>query len=169
MLVSAFREKEIAIEKDLRGINYRYIDGKMKNRKHCSGYCNFHMHRGFMNDKQIQQHRCYEKECDFFFTAIDEMYSEKKQKKREKKQEKKREEQLTQDILKKCNDLTSEFEGLRATSVKEENGTWIIEYITICSVDLDAFENKLSEFIGDFQMIRKECDYETMVNIYIEN
>ena len=72
MLISVFMEEPNILDMDLSGYNYRYINGKEKNRKHCAGYCNCDLHCGALTDEMVDKHRCLEKECYHFYAVIDE-------------------------------------------------------------------------------------------------
>lgn len=72
MLISVYKDSPDMLSKELRGINCKYINGKMKNKKFCAGYCDCSLHPGALTEKMIKQHQCNEKECTRFYHFIDE-------------------------------------------------------------------------------------------------
>ena len=73
MLISVYKNDLDILFRELRGINYRYIDGKIKNKKHCAGYCNSSLHPGALTEKMIKHHQCNEKECTLLYHFVDEV------------------------------------------------------------------------------------------------
>ena len=71
MLVSVYFDKEpCTIPNDESAIDIKYITGEIKNRKYCVGYCNLDTHPGYLTQKMVDEHKCHEKECAFFFENI---------------------------------------------------------------------------------------------------
>lgn len=168
MLISKFREKPLIINIEMKSINHTFINGRKRNRKYSAGYCDCELHRGCLDEKQIVQHECYEKECPYFFIIIDDYYADRKKLHKEIEKEKKRiiaEEKL---IVEQCNLLIENDDGMRIISAKKKsNEMWILEYITVCSVDIMKLEQKIVEKIGAVRMIRKECDFETSMMLFM--
>ena len=72
MLISVYTDCPDTLSRELRGINCRYINGKIKNKKFCAGYCNSGLHPGALTEKMIQRHQCNEKECTRLYHFIEE-------------------------------------------------------------------------------------------------
>lgn len=72
MLISVYKCHPDILFRELRGINCRYINGKIKNKKFCAGYCDSGLHPGALTEKMIQQHQCNEKECTRLYHFIEE-------------------------------------------------------------------------------------------------
>jgi hypothetical protein len=72
MLISVYADSPNVLAIELRGINYRYINGRIKNKKFCAGYCDCSLHSGALTEKMIRQHQCNEKECSRLYHFIDE-------------------------------------------------------------------------------------------------
>ncbi len=170
MLVSEFRETPIIINIEMKGVNHRFINGKVRNRKYSAGYCNCNLHRGCLDDQQIVQHACFEKECPHFFKIIDDYYHERKTAHKKAAKEEKQLIIEEMQIVKKCNSLVDDNDGLRITSARKWNkNIWVLEYITICSVDLTRVEQRITNAIGAVKMVKKECDFDTSMRLFLAN
>lgn len=170
MLISAFRENPIVINIELTGINHRFINGKVRNRKFSKGYCNCDLHRGCMDSQQIAQHKCYEKECTHFFDIIDDYYEEKKNSHKEILKQEKQIAAEEKEIIRQCNEMTDSFEGIKIIAAsKRSGGIWVLEYITVCSIDIIKFEHKVSQVLGNIKMVRKNCDFDTALQLFLAN
>ena len=98
---------------------------------------------------------------------VDEIYSEIRKRRKEEEREKRKAEKKITSILIQCNDLAKEFDGIKATAAKENNGRWVIEYIALFGADPQPYQSKLSEYFGEIEMVEKKCDYETAERIYL--
>lgn len=173
MLVSVFYENEpIILDRELSGINCRFINGTVKNRKSCSGYCNYDEHRGCLTDKMIHQHKCIEKACTFFFKQMDCFDEcEKNRRKAERKASRKLA-VSTEKILAECSEVVKDYEGIKLTRARmQDDGVWEITYAAVCSVDHESMLSKLRNVVNDsINLVKGNYSFDTCVEIvYGEN
>lgn len=67
MLRSLYQDSTYYLKNMDNGYNLKFIDGKIRNAKSSSGYCNWYGHRGHLTEKQECQHKCHSKSCIFYF------------------------------------------------------------------------------------------------------
>lgn len=137
MLVSVYFKKEPRIiPNDENAIDIKYITGEVKNRKFSVGYCNLETHPGYLTQKLVDEHKCHEKECEFFFENIILNKAEKRAEILTNKALAKQKELDEAEVLKLCQTSCKKFEGVKIIKAnKDHNGIWLLQYASICSVD----------------------------------
>lgn len=149
------------------GINYRYINGNQKNRKHCRGYCDCDLHRGCLTAKMITQHSCEEKKCSKLFINMD---YESQDKRKEAKRNRKIEQEIITDIIEKSNNAISE-EGMKVIYAKRGlNGQWILGYVSIAEYDITKIRTDIVSYINE-DIVMEDCkfDFDTAAKIIVNS
>lgn len=156
MLVAIYSDNQYIVDddKDSLGINARFIDGRIRNKKYCAGYCNSDSHPGYLTDEMICQHQCGEKECHTFCCSVD----FEKEVKRSKIKESKRFEQQARrekdNVMQLCCSIASRYDGVGVAEVsKERSDAWIVKYASICSFDLAAFKRDVEKALNQGVML----------------
>ena len=168
MLVSVYYEHmPVILNESLTGINYRYIDGSIRNRKFCAGFCNFENHRGCLNEKMMKTHKCHEKQCVHLFSdALDVEICNRKT-----KAHKKRIECCSADeIMKTCSSAVNPQEGLKIIKATSCNKNSLrLEYVAVCSVDEISIKQRIEKLTNcSVEMIQRKCNFDTAVALFCD-
>ncbi len=167
MWITMFGDTTIDTPKECtEKINYRFINGKEKNRKYCEGFCNNPIHRGCLTKGMIAKHGCLEKECTAFYVDT---VGDLPKYRREEAKAKRRNQKALEEMVAQTNELI-DVEGIRVVSAKRDgNESWIFDYITIASIDMDDVLRRLRERFGEnLTMVEKYVDFDTAAKIVFE-
>jgi len=151
MLVTVFSSETHIIEdsRAAKGINARFIDGRIRNKKYCAGYCNSRMHPGYLTDEMVCQHQCGDKECDYFCCDVDlEREMERSRIKAGRRMERERRVER-EAALEACCSVAAGYEGVGIADVnKAAAGGWIVKYAAICSFDAAELRRELKKALN---------------------
>lgn len=170
MLISVYFDKEpCTIPNDENALNVKYITGEVKNRKFCVGYCNLDTHPGYLTQKMVDEHKCHEKECVFFFEDININKAEKRMVIHDNKALVKQKELDEAEVLKLCQAACEIFEGAKVIKAnKDQNRIWHLQYVSICTVDEALLKREIGNFIEtDFIIKKIECDFDIAVKLVL--
>ena len=168
MLISVHYDNEpIILNKQLTGHNYKYINGQIKNKKSCRGYCNYVDHRGCLTDKMINDHKCMEKACPFLFIPINYTDYEEKLRKKEAKKQRRMQNLDEARILELCTKILQDYDELKITKVrKTSDSTLEIRYVAVFSTDEDVIKKQLETDLSmDIILQRENYSFDTCVKI----
>lgn len=170
MLVSVYFDKEpCTITNDENAIDVKYITGEVKNRKFCVGYCNLNTHPGYLTQKLVDEHKCHEKECTFFFEYVNLNSDEKRMTINDNKALAKKKELDEAKVLKLCQTACEGFEGIKVIKAnKDQNGIWILQYASICIVNEAFMKIEIGKLLeAEFIMKKIECDFDIAVKLVL--
>lgn len=168
LLISVHYDREpIILNNHLKGYNYQYINGQIKNKKFCRGYCNFNNHKGCLTEKMIKEHKCMEKACPFLFIPIKCDECEQKQRKIKDKTLNRRKtanERYIQNVCMKC---LEEYENIKITRIDMDNSDYLkVRYVAVFGVDEEPIKSILeSELHMNVRLCREKYDFSTCVEI----
>ena len=131
MLVLAFPKENNSkpFLKDTNSINCVLINSKVVNRNSCKGYCDYHSHSGYLDEKLMKEHKCCERECIHLYLL--------KNKAKEVFNTSKDVGLITEDELKKTLEKV-EIEGFKISTVTSITiDTFQVEYISLGNIDED--------------------------------
>ena len=134
--------------------NRRLIDGQITGCGNCDGYCQYSGHSGFLNKKQIEQHKCVEKGCFYFLQ-------------KQKSNNKTIKDNLSSEILSSAKKKAENLEGVKLLKAEMVNDICQINYITITNVFLlKGLDEFLIKKYGIQVKFRKlEYDFDRVVEI----
>lgn len=170
MLVSVYSEKEPRIiSSDENAIDLKCITGEIKNRKFIVGYCSLDTHPGYLTQKLVDEHKCHEKECVFFFKNIILNKTEKSAETLNNKALAKQKELDEAEVLKLCQTSCKTFEGTKIIKAnKDHNGIWILQYASICSVDETLLKKEIMKCLKvDFIIKKIVCDFDRALKLVL--
>ncbi len=149
MEASVYREMA---DRTARGFNLRCIDGALRGRSKCVGFCACEQHPGFLTARQEREHRCREKGC-FYHYAKPAVQRNRRDENRVKQAE----------IMAAAQAATAQMEGLRALrAAQEPGGGWTVWYAAIAGYDLSQAQAQLcKETQCRVSMKPLRCDFDT--------
>jgi|GEM_PF-2916215 len=164
MLVAVYSDNQYIVDegRDGMGINARFIDGRVRNRKYCAGYCNSDSHPGYLTNEMVCQHQCGDKECCTFCCEVDFDKEERKSTIKASKRFEKEKNAEREEVLEKCNSIAGEYEGLRMVEASKAGiSTWTIKYAAICSVDIESLKREVERAIdSEVKLIPGNYDFD---------
>ena len=137
------------------GHNRRCIDGRSTGCGKCVGFCKYSGHPGFLTEDQRSAHHCIENGCTYYFPKP------------------KRVRVITQSsdpaqvLLHLAREAVAGMEGLKVTRVRNDNGSWVANYVTLSNeYQLDQIEKSVNRQSGlSFRFNRLNLDFDTCVQI----
>ena len=124
--------------------NRRCINGRITGCGNCVGYCKFCEHPGFLTSKLREQHDCIRKGCRYYLPK-ERTYTPKAKKDDGSK--------MLLQIAQRC---TQHIDDMRIMRTKNEDGHWIIEYVTVFgNCDLTEIERAIELCTGVSVKMRK--------------
>ena len=126
------------------------IDGQFTGSNKCCGFCNYSGHPGFLTQRNIADHWCLEKQCQYFVPKVKMTAVKRKD--------------TAGTLLKQAESIvlteTNQFEGFRITGLKWESSVIVINYVSVSMYNLipiaKIIENKVNTAVR-FNML--QCDY----------
>jgi hypothetical protein len=146
MLVTVFGSETRIIygSQASRGVNAIFIDGRIRNKKYCAGYCNSLTHPGYLTDEMVCQHQCGDKECDYFCCEVDFEREEKRSKIKENRRIEQELRAEREAVMRACCGVAQRYEGVGIAEMnKAAAGGWLVKYAAICSFDEAEFRHEL--------------------------
>ncbi len=149
MEASVYREMA---DRTARGFNLRCMDGTLRGRSKCVGFCAYEQHPGFLTARQEREHQCHEKGC-FYHHAKPAVQRNRRDENRVKQAE----------IMAAARAATARMEGLRVLrAAQEPDGGWTVWYAAISGYDLSEVEERLrKETECRISMKPLRCDFDT--------
>ncbi len=151
----AYEEYQKAEERFGDGHNRKCIDGRITGCGKCVGYCKYSGHPGFLTEAQRAKHNCIGNCCNYYLPKPEHVRSIKQASDPAKA------------LLNLVQEAVSGMEGLRVTRVRNENGSWIANYVTLSNdYQLEAIERNVKQRSGlSFRFHRLNFDFDTCVQI----
>lgn len=137
------------------GHNRKCIDGRITGCGKCVGYCKYEGHPGFLTEGQRVSHNCIGNECKYYIPKPERVRSLPKMTDPAK---------ILLDLVREA---VSSMEGLKVTRVRNDNGSWVANYVTISNdYQLDQIERNVNRQSGlKFRFNRLNLDFDTCVQI----
>lgn len=144
----------------------RCIDNSLTCRSKCHGYCACAEHPGYLTKKQLIEHKCIEKECSYYYRLIK---NNEKDKIHVKGLSLDKNEQKAASVLKKANEITKNYEGLKIVKISvNENGIWCLYYVSISNYNYQEISNILKIKLGiDIKMINMKLSFDEVVDVLL--
>ncbi len=153
MEASVYREMAA---RTARGFNLRCIDGALRGRSKCVGFCAYECHPGFLTVQQEREHQCHEKGC-FYHHPKPAVQRNRRDTEALKRVE----------IMAAAERVTAGLEGLRVLRASRgPDGGWTVWYATIAGYDLSEAEAQLrKETQCRVSMKQLRCDFDTAATL----
>jgi len=137
------------------GRNRRCINGRSTGCGKCVGFCKYSGHPGFLTEDQRSAHHCIEKGCNYYLS------------KPERVRVIKQSPDPAQRLLYLVREAVAGMEGLKVTRVRNDNGSWVANYVTLSNdYQLDQIEKSVNLQSGlSFRFNRLNLDFDTCVQI----
>lgn len=139
MLVQQYPDSDArinTIDKTFNGQDRILINGKKTCNSKCPAYCNFSMHKGFLNEKLIEKHQCHKKQCSYLFSVI---------KMKKTKTHIYPPNNTKDEVLRVAQDITKQVEYLKPISVTECEDKYYVNYASVCKIDEELLSKKVSD------------------------
>ncbi len=151
----AYEEYQKMEEQYGKGYNRTCIDGRITGCGKCVGFCGYEGHPGFLTATQRISHNCIGKECKYYISKPERVRTIQKMA------------DPAKILLELVKEAVSGMEGLKVTRVRNDNGAWIANYVTISNdYQLDQIESNVSRQSGiKFRFNRLNLDFDTCVQI----
>ena len=154
MLYLAFpkgSEKPAILDEEIRQ-KVRLINKRIVPRNKCTGYCDYSLHVGYLDDKLIQNHECVKNECNHLY------YLKPKIKNNKRTIEASNFSTISAAEIKSLLEKV-DIEGFKVADV--ENVSWnkyVVEYISLGNIDESEVIDKLKAVIEypEFELILKQ-------------
>jgi len=119
--------------------NIKCIDGKITGCGNYIGFCKYEGHLGFITPKLLKKHDCIKKNCDYFYAKPV----------CGKRQKVIYDNQNSEYLLHMVQEKMSGMEGIRVLNAVNDDGKWILNYITISNFYLlDSIAESIQESTG---------------------
>ncbi len=151
----AYDEYQKAEKNFGEGHNRKCIDGRITGCGKCVGFCKYSGHPGFLTEDQRTTHNCIGNNCNYYLPKPERIRSIVK----------------TPDPSKILLDLIREavsgMEGLKVTRIRNENGSWVANYVTLSNdYQLEPIERNVNLQSGfKFRFHKLNLDFDTCVQI----
>lgn len=151
----AYEEYRKAEERFGNGHNRKCIDGRITGCSKCVGFCNFSGHPGFLTAAQRAKHNCVGHCCNYYLPKPERINPMK---------------QISDPakvLFGMIREAVSDMEGLRVTRLRNVNGSWIANYVTLSNdYQLETIEKIVKQQSGfNFRFQRLNLDFDTCVQI----
>lgn len=124
---------ENLMDKNFR--NYTTVNGGRCDVRQRIGYCWLEKHRGYITKQILEEHRCIEKNCNFFQKYEDAQYWQEKEKQRklrkQRKKEKKEIQKQEQNILCLFREKTKDFDNFAIVGVAKVGKIFEVSFVTL--------------------------------------
>ncbi len=137
------------------GHNRKCIDGKITGCCKCVGFCKYAGHPGFLTESQRSAHNCIGNGCNYYLSKPESMRILPKAM------------DPAQMLLNYAREAVADMEGLKVTRIRNENGSWIANYVTLSNeYQLEQAEKRVRRQTGfKFSFHRLNLDFDTSVQI----
>ena len=153
--IGTYDEYQKMEERHGDGYNRRCIDGKVTGCGKCVGYCKYAGHPGFLTENLRTAHNCIGNGCNYYLPKPEKVRAVPK---------------VTDPahlLLNLAQAAVADMEGLKVTRVRNDNGSWIANYVTLSNeYRLDQAEKSVRRQTGfQFSFHRLNLDFDTCVQI----
>ena len=125
------------------------VNGSVKQRKKCSGYCDYYMHRGYLTEELENEHQCHDKNCYYYYTLNEINYKGKFSIKKQINSWKKEKEDYINNLLFIIQKSIRKFDGIKITKITDITNEYItLECITIFNPNLKPIKAKIEKVTG---------------------
>ena len=168
MLYLAFpkgNEKPAILDEEIRQ-KVRLINKRIVPRNKCTGYCDYSLHVGYLDDKLIQNHECIKNECNHLYYL------------KPKVKNKKRTIGTDKIPVMQSNEIKLliekvKIEGFKVADVENTGmNQFVVEYISLGNIEEDKVVKKLKSAISsneiDIILKQKKVNFDVIEKLFLK-